>query len=556
MSLLPSQFVEEAILVRGDGGILIPFSYDERPYLRRIYDTRSRRTLLKCGRQVEKSTSLGNRALAYCCLRAGWRVIYVSPSHTQTKEFSTDRLKEPIETCPVVSAYTDPKLSMSVLSKEFRNRAKITLRYAFLNADRTRGIPADQVLIDEFQDILLDLVPVIEQCAAHGVGLFGYSGTPLTLDNSLSQYWDYMSTQNEWVVPCFRHMRPDPASARMLPYWNILGEDNIGIKGPICDKCGSPIYPNHPDAMWAAMRPNPPVPIPFEGYHISQLMVPWVLNKAEKWKELLHSYETYSRQRFFNEILGEPYDSGNRPLVKEEIERCCVPEVHDEAWKFMMDDRALAFWVEWSRTHPVWAGIDWGTGDKNSYTLLTLSTYWNGRWTVFYAKRYIGPESEPEPMLDSVSKYFQRYSIKLAGTDYGGGWIQNDKLIRRFGLPRVAKYQYAGTKGKICQWDDGERLWKGNRTAMLSAVFNTIKRESMWLPCWTVFEDPFSRDLLSVFAEYSEKQRMTLYDHRMGTSDDTLHSIVLNLFASMLHHPRPDILAPVQEEMGIAGISS
>ena len=104
MSLLPSQFVEEAILVRGDGGILIPFSYDERPYLRRIYDTRSRRTLLKCGRQVEKSTSLGNRALAYCCLRAGWRVIYVSPSHTQTKEFSTDRLKEPIETCPVVSA--------------------------------------------------------------------------------------------------------------------------------------------------------------------------------------------------------------------------------------------------------------------------------------------------------------------------------------------------------------------------------------------------------------------------------------------------------------------
>jgi hypothetical protein len=504
---------------------------------------------------THNSTSLGNRAIAYCCLRAGWRVIYVSPSHTQTREFSVDRLKEPIETCPVVSAYTSPALSMNVLSKEFRNRSKITLRYAFLNADRTRGIPADQVLIDEFQDILLGLVPVIEQCAAHGVGLFGYSGTPLTLDNSLSQYWDHMSTQNEWVVPCFRHMVPDPSSARMLPYWNILGEANIGLEGPICDKCGARIYPDHPDAMWASLRPNPPVPIPFEGYHIGQLMVPWVINKPEKWKELLHSYQTYSRQRFFNEVLGEPYDSGNRPLAREEIERVCVPEDHAEAWKFKMDDRALEFWQRWSLTNPVWAGIDWGTGDANSYTLLTLSTYWNGRWTVFYAKRYMGPESEPDPMIRSVAMYIGKYRVKLAGTDFGGGWVQNDRLVRQFGRARIAEYQYSGNKGTMCQWDEKETRWKGNRTAMLSAVFNTIKREQVWFPCWSVFEDPFARDMLSVFAEYNEKIRMTQYDHTLGTSDDSLHSVVLNLFASMLHHPRPDILAPVREEMKIGGIA-
>src|SRR6185369_4131171 len=73
-----------------------------------------------------------------------------------------------------------------------------------------RGIPADFILIDEFQDILLENIPVIEECASHSEHkLFCYSGTPKSMDNAIEYYFSRFSTQNEWVVPCRAHGTPN-----------------------------------------------------------------------------------------------------------------------------------------------------------------------------------------------------------------------------------------------------------------------------------------------------------------------------------------------------------
>ena len=535
------------MLIR-QGGRLEPFSFGERRYLKRIYDTPSKRVLLKFGRQSEKSTTLGNKALAFCCIQPGFRVLYVSPTNTQTREFSKDRLKEPIETCPMIAAYTDNKLSMNVLSKQFINRSQITLRYAFLNADRVRGIATDFIMIDEIQDILMELVPVVEECAAHSeYKLFSYSGTPKTFDNALEYHWQLYSTQNEWVVPCYKHQIADPSTNRLLPYFNILSEKNIGKHGPICDRCGAPIRPDDPGAQWASLRPNPDVPHPFEGFHISQIMVPWIWRSEEGWKDILHKQRTYGRQKFFNEVLGESYDSGIRPLTREDIERCCAKEGVMDMSLFDMSESALEKWRQLSQAGTqVFAGIDWGSGE-NSYTVLSLAAYHQGRFTIFYVHRFTGPDVEPVPQMDKICNIISRFNVALGGTDYGGGFDRNDTLIRRFGHQKILKYQYSGTKGKICDWDPTQHRYKGNRTAMLSAVFNTIKRELFWFPRWQVFEDHFARDLLNVFSEYNEKMRMTVYNHSPGTTDDTLHSITLAFFVSMIMNPRPDVLAPTQE---------
>jgi hypothetical protein len=64
-------------------------------------------------------------------------------------------------------------------------------------------------------------------------------------------------------------------------------EKNIGRRGIICSKCGKALHAQHPTAQWAAQRAvRSPVKVPFEGYRISQLMVPWV-----DWTEVLISYE-------------------------------------------------------------------------------------------------------------------------------------------------------------------------------------------------------------------------------------------------------------------------
>jgi len=348
----PSEFVEFSVYMPHKGH-LEKFSFGERRYLRTIYDTPAKRKLLMAGRQVEKSTLLGNLCLAYSAINPFFRTLYVSPSNQQTKVFSRDRIKEPLEISPVLSKFTNSKLLSNVLEKKFVNKSQVTLRFAFLNADRCRGIPADQILIDEFQDILLENVPVIEECASHSDHkLFTYSGTPKSLDNAIEHYWSRFSTQNEWGVPCKRHGTPkNPGSW----HWNILAEDNIGDEGLICDKCGESIDPRDPDAKWLSLNPDPKVDKPFEGYRLPQLMVPWIDISDIKDKQV-----KYSRAKFYNEVLGRSYDSGTRPLTRRDMQRNCWDQLSMSYYRDV---------IRYCQTHPVFMGVDWGCHDDQTRIL-------------------------------------------------------------------------------------------------------------------------------------------------------------------------------------------
>jgi hypothetical protein len=882
----PSQFVEFAIRVpEKKTQQFVPFSFEGRRYLRLPYDTPAKRTLYKCGRQVEKSTLLGNKCLAYCCIINAFNVLYVAPTNMQTKTFSQDRLKEPIETSDVLKSWTTAKLSDNVFLKKFINRSQITLRYAYHNADRTRGIPADLVLIDEIQDVITDNIPVIEQCASHSMfKLFIYSGTPKSFDNPIEHYWTNFSTQNEWVVPCDRHGVPSDPSTW---FWNILGEENIGKKGLICSKCGEIIHALRPEAQWASMNPEVRKKLtePYESYRIPQLMVPWL-----EWSEILDSYTTYSRQKFFNEVLGMSYDSGTRPLTRQDVIDNCSSDIvmsqeglsrirskmsggmeifagidwgcHDEETRILTDsgfkyfrdlndndkvaqwnpDTRLMSFVypkvrtvrEWNKpllhfkangldmmlsdphrmrvsplnedgtgkwvTEPAsktaerggnvkfvgyvdWEGTeeeyfvlpgqapspgfggsedrvfrmdDWleflgyylsegelcfdgdrpsciklsqreyvnpaqarkigsllqrlfpndlstfpdpKTGDlnwtihgkqfwkwvhdqvgkfsdekrvprrflnlskrqlrilfdamslgdvssdnrtngcyystskglcedfqelcirlglrstlslhkraegnrkarwrvswssgrdfqfntpkqrvervpyngkvyccavpsgyiiterngciayqgntgENTFSVMALGTYLDGRFTIFYIHRFEGQEIEPLVQLDLIEKLIHYWDVRLVGVDYGGGFDRNDALARKFGKNRIVKYQYSQPSQKV-RWDEGMHRFLVHRTEVMTDIFTAIKRRNVFrFPTWEQFEDPFGKDMLNIFSEYNEQQRQIQYKKSPDATDDSFHAILFCFLASMLRHPRPDVLVPTQK---------
>jgi hypothetical protein len=532
--ILPSRFTEYAFRMPTTDGFE-NFSFEGRRHLRQIYDTPTKRILLMCGRQVEKSTLLGNRSLSFCCLIPSYKVLYVSPSATQTKTFSNDRIKEPLETSPVLREFTTHMLSQNVFEKQFVNRSKITLRNAFLNADRARGVPAHKLCIDEIQDILADNIPVIEQCLSHSpedMKRYVYSGTPKTLDNVIEDYWANRSTQNQWVVPC------DCQGGEVGRYWNILGEKNIGLKHLICENCGKQIYPMGPDSQWACSVEFDPVHTPFEGFRIPQLMVPWL-----DWDELLYNYDHYGRNKFYNEVLGISFDTGLRPLTTSQIKTCCNDNVFMvDAYKY----QALGFGQE------IFAGIDWGTGE-HSYTVLTLGTYVGSKFRVFYVHRFMGEDTEPERQLQKIEETLRAYNVRLIGTDYGGGHYPNDFLVRRFGRERVMKYQYAARLTSKVRWEAKLQRWIAHRTEVMSAIFNAIKRGTVFeFPRWKEFKDPYGQDMLNIFSEYNEKIRMIQYGHTAGKTDDTFHSLLYCFLASMIVKPRPDIIAP-NKETGTVG---
>ncbi len=536
----PSEFVEFSIKIPDKKAQKqVPFSFKGRRYLKLPYDTPAKRTLFKCGRQVEKSTFLGNKSLAYAAINNAFNILYVSPTNQQTKVFSQDRLKEPMETSDVLRAWTTSKLSDNVFLKKFINRSQITLRYAYHNADRTRGIPADLILIDELQDVMTDNIPVIEECASHSpFKIFLYSGTPKSFDNAIEHYWSKFSTQNEWVVPCDRHGVPgDPSSW----HWNVLGEDNIGLKGLVCDRCKEPIQAMRPEAQWSSLnakvRRSPQDgglgDKAYEGFRVPQLMVPWL-----DWDEILVKYKTYPRSQFYNEVLGESFDSGTRPLTRQDIIDNCIEGF------FMTTEKLAEIKHKLGSSSPVFAGIDWGTGE-GSYTVLSLGAYIDGFFTIFYIHRFEGQETEPQVQLDIIETLIKYWNVNLVGADYGGGFDRNDHLQRKLGRDRIVKYQYSqpGTKTK---WHPELHRFLVHRTEVMNDIFSAIKRKNfIRFPDYQGFEAPFAKDMLNIFSEFNEQQRQIQYQKSPAATDDSFHSILLCVLASLLRIPRMDILNPM-----------
>lgn len=526
----PTDFVEFAIKIPEEKTKqLLPFSFANRRYLLPVYNTTSPRVLLKCGRQVEKSTYLGNRLLSMTCIQPNFTALYVSPTNQQTKTFSNDRIREPLETSPNLAAWTTATLAQNVFQKKFINRSQIVLRYAYLNADRVRGIPADMVCIDEIQDIMTDNVPVIEECISHSPFKFKmYAGTPKSLDNTIEGLWIDESTQNEWVVPC------DGCGGGDYRYWNILDEANIGKSGLICDKCGKPIDPMHEDSQWASMNPHPRAPHPMDGYRVPQLMVPWL-----EWSDILNKQLTYSRAKFNNEVLGLSYDSGTRPLTRQDVQDNCNPDISLEPSVVAAASRSY-----YGAT--TFMGVDWGTGEQ-SFTVVSIGTYRDNCFSILYITRFEGRDSEPKEQLAKIEVLVKQWNIDIIGADYGGGFDRNDALLRMFGPRRVFKYQYSTISSSKIKWDPGLARFLLNRTEVMSDMFNAIKRRGVFaFPRWDDFELPFGQDMLNIFSEYSEQRRANEYKKSRGVTDDGFHSILYCFLVSQLRHPRPDVFSPVR----------
>ena len=536
--LRPSQWVSKFIKIKGgDTGTTLSMDFSERRYLLRPYDTPTRKILLMTSRQTEKSTTLGNKLLSLSAMRPMYTSLFVTPSAMQTKVFSNARLADIIDISPLIKGMTHKSLVMNILEKEFSNRSKIYLRYAFLSADRIRGLSVNSIFVDEIQDMLWDLMPVIEESSSHHAErLFVYSGTPKTFDNTIENYWSKHSTQSEWVIPCERH-----GSRPQSWHWNVLGPKNIGKRGPICDRCGAPLNPEHPMAEWVQMNPG----AEFEGFRICRLMVPWYWkpnhsaeNPYEKWDTILSDRERFPTAQFMNEVMALSYDSGTKPITRAEVIRIC-----DD--KYVMDEEDVA---KLALSHTLYGGIDWGTGE-HSYTVLFVGGYvrHDTNFQIVYAKRFDKQLVDPELQLRELERLIRKFRLKIVGCDWGMGFHPNKVLSSKFGPQRIQQYQYVVRAPHKFAYKGALHRFICFRTPIMSDIFNAIKSGKFRFPAWDLFRAPFADDMLAIHSEYSETLRMLRYDHPRGTPDDSFHALVYCFLASMFEVKRVDIMAPIRE---------
>jgi Phage terminase large subunit (GpA) len=482
-------------------------SFDRRPYLPAIYAA-NRNLVLRCSRQVEKSTFLANSIIYECCKTPGLHVLVVCPRDEQARQFSHSRLLPAINESPIIRRAL---LGMSrekppVTNLEFINGARVYLRAAFNSADACRGISADLLLVDEFQDVAAGHLPVLQETLSHAAnGRMILVGTPKSVENHLEEVF-CKSTANEWWVRCL------PCQKKF-----ILHERCIGQQSVVCPDCSTPVDPQ--DGRWFPRNPNAAWG---EGYSISHLMVPWINHD-----NILARQQTYDRLQFKNEVLGLPTTIGDSVVTRAELEACCL----ETPIATSLNDIPRAYHDQ------LIMGIDWG-GGGTSRTVVVVGFMRSDFRFQICCMLCLEREEDPQCVLDQVTLVCQAFQVSSIAADGGGnGMVLNRLLIRRLHNPPMLRF-YAVLYSMSNHEPQREGvLWKWtiHRSGSISALFGRIKAQLLYFPrlqeCHSFLEE-FACEV----AEYDDVNRVTKYTHPATKQDDALHATNYALALAVLRH--------------------
>jgi hypothetical protein len=492
-------FIEQNIYVKGK-----PFTFSGRGYLRPVYTTQHRNLIVKFARQCEKSTMLANKMVCYQTALGPFNAMYVGPTQEQAANFSRNRYGPALKDSQTLNDafFTNSKRKSDkeydvvdqVFNKRLNNGSETYFRYAFHDAERCRGYSADGITIDEFQDIMLDHLPVIEEAMSHSpFKVRIYSGTPKSLENGMEQIWR-QSTQNCWCVQCTH-----------CDKWQRLGIHNIGLTGPSCKSCARNLH--IANGQWVQFNKG----AMWEGFHVSHIMVPWV-----DWGEILHKRDTYSEGKFMNEVMGESWDLLDKVLSEQDMRRCC--DEKRGMFELPPDRYAIS-----ASPMPMFAGVDWGKGEGKGYTILTIGSPVIGNpnmIAVWYMKKYQGHEADPLFQIQDIAERCMKFNVQVIGADHGFGFTNNKLLRKAVGENKVFEYQSVhSTQGGVLKYDGATDRYSMNRTKACADLILRIKAGNLSFPNWASFK-PFSNDFTGIYEDYSEKARMFYYDHSPDNPDD------------------------------------
>lgn len=399
------------------------------------------------GALSHNTTSLAAQGILFSNCVSHYTTLYITPLYETIRRFSQSYVRPFIETSPVKHLFSGSKTINSVLQRTFKNRSQMFFSFAFLNAERTRGIPSDAVSYDEIQDLNYEFVPIIrETMSGSKWGLERFTGTPKSLDNTIHQLWSD-SSQAEWVIKCHRGG---------CGHWNIpaiewdliemIGQDPTGVSekspGLICAKCAKPLRPR----MGRWIHAYPKKRWEFAGYHVPQVIMPMHYASEEKWAILVGKQQGRGNTRtnvFFNEVCGESYDTGSKVCTETDLKEAAILPWHnkvDEAEKEInrYERRVLA--------------VDWGGGGKKgvSFTALAvLGMQSDGKIDCIWGMRSLTPHDHVREARLCIGA-MNRFKCGIMAHDYTGAGARQETIVHQCGLPmhRIMPIWYTGTAQK------------------------------------------------------------------------------------------------------------
>ena len=524
----PSVLAQNLLYLEGK-----PLRFEGLDFMPFLIDCNAERSMFMTGRQVGKSTILGSKSISRMAAIPNHGILYVAPRMDQVAEFSKAKLNSMMRGSPMIQAhYVDSSVQQQARSKEFTNGSAIVLRSCYLSPDGIRGITANDIYIDEVQDIILENIPVIEECSSRkSYRSIIYTGTPKTYDNTIQKKWEE-SSQHYWAVKCTH-----------CGHWNVpLGFDNIGDEYLQCKQCKKPLDARKGE--YVGMFPSRK----FVGFHVSQLMIAGVPGTGVPWDRIIDKRDDplYGLAKFYNECLGFSYDVGSKLVTISDLIPLC-----DSNETVLTTERK----PEWNITR-VCAGIDWGVLGGNTRTVLTIGGLQpDGNIRILYAKKY-PVDQDPTEQVTEICKYINDAGCFMVAADRGNGHVANSFLKKALPNVRIAEIEYKAKVSNGMQYNDKTRTWITDRTRAVAGIVIDIKRRKLIFPHRDLM-GTFFDDLITLSCAYNDNLHAYQILRQGNAPDDFAHSLTYLRLAArfMVASPRATVHA-LEEFSPDAGITS
>lgn len=487
-----------------------------------------RQVIYMVGRQGGKSYSMSEDSWLRGMFVPGYHQLIIEPRLDQVQRFNNGVFVPLMRSCPVADEFIAGTEITKMTMKSLKNGNYIAMANLLTGGDAIRGLSGvSHMRVDECQDIELDTIVVAQETMSASLrfGFSTYTGTPKSTNTTLALLWS-QSSQAEWLIRCTH-----------CNHFNVPNPDNdllkmIGKDGPVCAKCGKPVYPHNGGYVHAF----PDRVKTFAGYHISQTTHPLHTSFANKWEGLLHKMESYGEKELYNEIFGWPYDAANSPLTLADL----LNATHDiPLLQAPSDFNAIAEQYRYVTVACDWGGGGAFTESYTAYALLGLRAD-SDAIDVLYKRRIpksVGPDEEARELM----WWLQGVQADAFAYDNGGSGFTRLEIMRHAGLndmPELVAIPMSYTApraGDIVRLSPRQReadmyYYTIDKTRSLLYTFQTIKRRKLRFPKFNQEDahDPIM-DFLAIIEEPRHSMNYgdtsSLMMRRSGVPDDFAHAV-------------------------------
>ena len=266
----------------------------------------------KCS-QVGVSVTMTLKAY-FAADKGRMNVIYTMPSDNDVSEFVKTKAD---------MIFQSNELLREKFSSDTVGLKQIGDRFIYYKGTRSKTAPisttADVLIHDEMDRSDLGIIEQYRsRLSASKYKGYWYLSNPSLIGVGVDEVWK-KSDMKEWFVTC------NGCGEKQYLKW----EENVNtIKGIyVCKKCGKELTDDERRrGRWISTNPGKEI----SGYHISQMMAPWLSAK-----ELIKEKEDRGEEYFRNFILGEPYSIGEEANIRQAIFDVWTPKPLDKKPFFM-----------------------------------------------------------------------------------------------------------------------------------------------------------------------------------------------------------------------------